>query len=682
MSRSPRRERKRGAEKSVEGKLRIEVFSGRKLTDKAVIGTQSPYLVLKIGGKRLVTKVCKRGGIEPKWDQGFDIELSKSMEQTLKIEVWSKETFSDVMIGKREVNCYAFWKKTPGKGGWWRIISKSYAHKVRGEIFFRVFLNGKTYKQTHMRKPSLSPVGRTVQKPVEPGIKMIFQVILPAGVTVRTQPSLDAPKVSYDAKIPVVLEMGSLVDSEVIHKSYSRGPTTGGKYVTTYWARGPLGWSCIKYGHTMLMAPLSEHKLYEVIDKEGASCRMAPGLGAHRTGRVLPHGTVLIGKQVMPVEESKGEKSQWILHSWGWTCASLGSRNVCAQIMFRKVFQVILKDGVSIREKPSLEAPSLGVLKHMQCAVARDLKASKERNGMHSIWVRTLQGWSCLKLDKMTTMIPLGAGQAWWEVTAQALSIRKTPGTKGEKTPDVLKKGDTLVSKGLFQLPYEKAFWLKLRGGYSCAKMGGQSHMRLKAGVEMWQVTNQAGLYIRDKPGAKKHILGFLREGDLFLSRGVVEVNSDEGVPLSRWARHGQGWTCIQFGNQFVAKPVIPDKVKQTPHRTYNRQSLFAPGAPAVVQVPYASEGDQKLAQAVAANPNGVQSNHHRTETDVYGAPPAYHDVPHAEGVAVVVGEPVVVHPTPAPAPAVVTAVAVPPSSDVTAQVVTGVTIVGTAGVH
>ena len=57
MSRSPRRERKRGAEKSIEGKLRIEVFSGRKLTDKAVIGTQSPYLVLKIGGKRLVTKV-------------------------------------------------------------------------------------------------------------------------------------------------------------------------------------------------------------------------------------------------------------------------------------------------------------------------------------------------------------------------------------------------------------------------------------------------------------------------------------------------------------------------------------------------------------------------------------------------------------------------------------------------
>jgi len=364
-----------------------------------------------------------------------------------------------------------------------------------------------------------------------------------------------------------------------------------------------------------------------------------------------------------------------------------------AEIMYRKAFQVILKDGVSIRPKPSLKAQIIGKFEHMDVAVCRDLKAVKE-NGQHGIWLKTLSGWSCLKLDALVTMIPLGQGKAWWEVTAKALSIRYSPGKEARTTKSVLEKGDCLVSRGLYPLPFENSIWLKLKGGFSCCKLGQEPLMRLKSGVEMWRVTNKAGLYIRAKPGTKKHILGFLKQGDLLLSRGIVMIAAQDNLGESTWIRHGRGWTCIRVGKDFLAEPAIPgslSEIKQKPHRTYTGEQLHGKNAPAVVHVPpTVAQVDGKIMTAVAAAPAAEAASrqpmlkHSASEADLHGAheqaPSRFDEIPEAEGVAVMVGQPQVINPAAAPAavPAVVQTVeVVPVTSEVAPQTVVDVQVLG-----
>ncbi|GAB5359737.1 hypothetical protein AAMO2058_000568400 [Amorphochlora amoebiformis] len=485
----------------VEGKLRIEVYKGRKLTDKKMLGTQSPYLVMKIGEKRLVTKIHKKGGLEPKWNQAFEFNITRETEQKIHIEVWSKETFSDTVIGKRSVDLYEFWKKTPAKGGWWRIHSKQYLHKIRGEVFFRIKVNGKTYLQTHRRNPSAVSVASGNAKPppppTEPLPHMIWQVALDQGVTVRTTPSLNGKMVTYDGKEPVVLKRGELIDSDRIHKASAK--MKNGKYIVTYWIRHEQGWSCVKYGREQLLVPLCDFKIYEIIEKGGVSTRMAPGSHAKRNEKILQQGEVIIGRQAVSIEEQKGARKSWVMHDHGWSCAASTKTSYMAQIMFRKAFQVVLKQGVSVRAKPSLKAKILRGLRYMDVAVSREIKHVTEKNGQKSIWISTLDGWSCLKLDALVTMIPLGEGQGWWEVTEE-VSIRTAPGLRANRTKPVLRKGDCLVSRGLVSVPTEHSYWVKLWGGYSCFKLASDSFMRLKSGVELWEVTYDNGLYIRSSP--------------------------------------------------------------------------------------------------------------------------------------------------------------------------------------
>jgi len=667
----------------LDGKVRIEILSGRKLTDKAYIGTQSPYLILKVGPHRMVTKVHNHGGLEPKWNQAFEFNVKGTENQVMAIEVRAKETFNDTTIGKRQVRLYDFWKKCPPKGGWWRIHSKQYIHKIRGEIYFRCRVNGKTYQQQNARRASAQIVSAPAAPPPPsvPKPKMIWQVALPDGVTVRTEPSLTGTKVSYDGKTCIVLPQGTLLDSSLIHKSYSK--LKNGKFLATYWIRHGLGWSCCKYGHSQVMIPLSEFKIYEVIARTEISVRTMPGLGAPRSQNILHPGQVILGRQTESVKEAKGAVSTWILHGNGWSCAALGKENFMVQIMFRKAFQVVLKQGVTIRNKPSLKAKVIGELKHMQCAVSREIKQTQEGDKA-AVWMRTRAGWSCLKLSNLVTMIPLGQGKAWWEVTAPALSLRCTPGVEGQKTKTVLKKHLCLVSRGLYPLPFEKAYWLKLQGGYSCFKLKQEELMRLKCGVEAWEVVNEAGLYIRSKPGGKKHILGFLPKGELILSRYMVKV-LDDNFPPTIWVRHGRGWTCIQLGEKWVARPVIPsslENVKQRPIKTYNLKEIHEAATPIHFD-PSQQHDNELIGQVIAVKTENkavqgqVLQRHASSEQELVDNNDTAHahtgdEIPEAEGVAVIIGEPQIINPPkPQTAPAVVAAVQVQrPTSTVDAEAI------------
>jgi len=627
---------------AVYGNLRIVVLKGRKLTDKTFVGTQAPYLVIEIGEERMVTKVDRGGGTEPSWNQQFDIQIPKGGPQSVHIEAWSKELFSDTIIGKVDIPLDKFYAKTPREGGWWKIISKQYAHKIRGEILFKVKLNGRyshelgsaaQQQSAARRRSSAAPPPPPPQAP-----KMIWQVALKGGVSVRTKPELNAQRVTYDGKKEVVLDQGSLLDSDLIQKSLAR--KSDGSIVATYWVRHKLGWSCCKYGHTTTMVPLSDMKIFESICKKNISSRLVPGLGqAKNAADVLEPGEVILGRQIKRVREKDGKDSTWILHRQGWSCASYAGKNFIAEIMYRRAFEVVLAKGLTVRHKPSLSAKVVGVMNKGDVAVSRETKAHKESTGELAIWMRHAMGWSCLKLGSLCTMIPLGGGQAWFEVTADALSVREAPGKEGKRKKQVLSKHSCVASRGLFPVDKERGYWLKSSLGYSCFRTEGKNTMRLKLGVEMWRVTHGPGLYIRAKPGAKKHVLGLLKDGEMILSRGMIALEDHHGKK-SIWIRHGRGWTCISYGGKALARVILGGK--QKPAKLYKHEHLHGPKSPSVLKIDVGHK--QKgidVKGKVLSKADAKAKIKARSEQEIF----AQEKIVEAQGVAVVTGEIEVINP-------------------------------------
>ncbi|GAB5370189.1 hypothetical protein AAMO2058_001471200 [Amorphochlora amoebiformis] len=419
--------------------------------------------------------------------------------------------------------------------------------------------------------------------------KMIWQVAMENGLSVRIQPSLSSKKVTDSRGREIVLANGQLIDSDYIHKSYFK--QKDGKYLVTYWVKHNFGWTCAKYGHQTTLVPLSSGwKIYEVQEKNGVTVRTEPGLDGKKTSQVLPQGQIFLGNSVVERRDKKRGDSVWIHHPFGWSCCTWKKTNFITEIFYRRAFQVILKDGVSIRGKPSLKAKTIGALKYQQVALVSQYKATVEKRSKtkkNAIWIQHETGWSCLKLGSFITMIPLKENQAWWEVSANFLTVRTHAGETATKTKSLLKKKETVVSHRLLSLPMENNMWMKITGGYSCFMYKGEPTMRLKLGAELWVVSNKAGSYIRAKPGAAKYILGFMPNGTLFVSRGMVSIAAEGKVPETTWVRHGRGWTCVLVGRRSPCRRInTGNKKAQAPKRKFeSRRDLFKTGAPPVVEV-------------------------------------------------------------------------------------------------
>eukprot|EP00468_Gymnochlora_sp_CCMP2014_P008618 CAMPEP_0167750462 /NCGR_PEP_ID=MMETSP0110_2-20121227/6006_1 /TAXON_ID=629695 /ORGANISM="Gymnochlora sp., Strain CCMP2014" /LENGTH=461 /DNA_ID=CAMNT_0007635789 /DNA_START=353 /DNA_END=1738 /DNA_ORIENTATION=+ len=398
-------------------------------------------------------------------------------------------------------------------------------------------------------------------------------------------------------------------------------------------------------------------KVFEVDYKLGVSVRVRPGLDAKRTKFEMKSGSVFIGCNVTEVGNSI-----WVQHSLGWSCSSLKKQSFISEIFYRTSFQVILKQGVAVRDKPLLKLKPKAMLPQMSIIQSREVSA-KIDGGKKSVWVRHLSGWSCMMLGELITMAPVGEGAAWWNVIQKGgVSIRTSPGINGHKRKTVAVEGQWIASKSVHFISQEGAFWIKHAQGFSCAMMKSTEYMRPLLGMQLMQITAQHGSYIRAKPGAAKQVLGLLPIGSLFLSKGVISIEGDgKQIPNSLWSRHGLGWTCIQYGQMVLAQKIlpVPAQVKAAAaaavaaqqkqqllvktRKRFSQQDLFGKNAPKVVQlhqrnpsnlppglISQVTKGDQKddaplpkYSEATMMQSEDALGNYFDDAT----APPAYNTV-------------------------------------------------------
>jgi len=121
--------------KGRQGLLTVKVHKGQKLPNLDIVGKQDPYVILKTAGsKPEKTKVHKKGGCEPEWQQTFIFDLFGT-EETLDVEVWDEDVFVDDSIGVVKIPLtFLLDAEKIDKENWHKIYKKDSKGQERGEI--------------------------------------------------------------------------------------------------------------------------------------------------------------------------------------------------------------------------------------------------------------------------------------------------------------------------------------------------------------------------------------------------------------------------------------------------------------------------------------------------------------------------------------------------------------------
>jgi Ca2+-dependent lipid-binding protein len=83
------------------GNLEVTVKESRNLEDVEKLSEIDPYVCIYHGRSRFKTRVIQNGGVNVIWDETFNIPNSGN---TLRIECWDAEVFSDRIIGTANVD--------------------------------------------------------------------------------------------------------------------------------------------------------------------------------------------------------------------------------------------------------------------------------------------------------------------------------------------------------------------------------------------------------------------------------------------------------------------------------------------------------------------------------------------------------------------------------------------------
>ena len=97
-----------------------------------MFGKQDPYVVLTTQGRRLQTKVHEGAGLKPRWDQVFDVKVTRFDESVL-LEVYDSGAANDEIIGKTEMSLTDFAKE--GEVDQWVTIK--HEGKDAGRVHFK-----------------------------------------------------------------------------------------------------------------------------------------------------------------------------------------------------------------------------------------------------------------------------------------------------------------------------------------------------------------------------------------------------------------------------------------------------------------------------------------------------------------------------------------------------------------
>jgi hypothetical protein len=132
---------------SKPGRLKLTAFRGEGLKNRQRFGKQDPYLTMKIGNQTQKTKVHKKGGTEPSWEETFTYELDGKYT-SLELGCFDYESIgspneigsgiipiADILAGEgKEVPCQIRGPKKGNRAGM-IIMSAVYEEFVAGNLF-------------------------------------------------------------------------------------------------------------------------------------------------------------------------------------------------------------------------------------------------------------------------------------------------------------------------------------------------------------------------------------------------------------------------------------------------------------------------------------------------------------------------------------------------------------------
>jgi Ca2+-dependent lipid-binding protein len=115
--------------------LFVTVHKAENLKNTELFGKMDPYVQVKIGGETQTTRVHKKGGKTPTWEQQFLFNLTgvPAKENTLHIVVYNKETLSDDYVGRGDVVVEQLLAKG-GQAAWYQLVDPSNFRKMCGKL--------------------------------------------------------------------------------------------------------------------------------------------------------------------------------------------------------------------------------------------------------------------------------------------------------------------------------------------------------------------------------------------------------------------------------------------------------------------------------------------------------------------------------------------------------------------
>jgi len=117
------------------GKLTLNVVAGKNLKDMELVGKMDPYVVLKCGKEEFKTKVQKKAGTNPTFNQSFIFNL-EGKEDALHVNVLDEDLVSDDHIGRADINLANLVKTD--KPVAYQLVNKDDFKKVTGELILKV----------------------------------------------------------------------------------------------------------------------------------------------------------------------------------------------------------------------------------------------------------------------------------------------------------------------------------------------------------------------------------------------------------------------------------------------------------------------------------------------------------------------------------------------------------------
>jgi Ca2+-dependent lipid-binding protein len=87
------------SEEPTSGKLNLIIKEAKLTRDTDTFGKMDPYISLSLREQSFKTKVLKKGGAAPVWDESFDFDV-KYIGDNLSLTVFDQDVTSDDKVGE------------------------------------------------------------------------------------------------------------------------------------------------------------------------------------------------------------------------------------------------------------------------------------------------------------------------------------------------------------------------------------------------------------------------------------------------------------------------------------------------------------------------------------------------------------------------------------------------------